>query len=570
MTSATEPLSDGSILGRLQLELTSVRRWTSVLRMLNDASKASDAQDLGRVISGIVALRLKQKVPLSTLPLRTGLASAKWRDLKAYRALLPLPIALHLCWRATDSDLAATNLRYAYEEFLDSEQVHSPTELVSRQEKFDHDELVYFLSEVCVPVVMDMSQRIQTSRAVEDLRSQVCAALRDLDPGNESEYQAEIVSIVHSHSLAEGQTVVDSSRVHVDTNALRAWAARTLAADLQRYTALVEVGVGVADSLESILRSIQSTGNAVKYLEVPESEADSLLIELMIALRRQFLLDPQHGLDSYLSRRVRHHSMTGYVRGPVEEARLITSRNTKNGRYAPNDFWIDRLSIEGARRAEVARCFEQFAEDFDAVVLGLKTGLFHVRSTDHPKGLFDIGMSAPMIHVARSAIQVDPALETFCSVCFSLFWAGLDASLKEAQRHLRQDTKREVVGAFQRLRASLKRVLDRARYDEASIAIQDSSEKVQRAIDQMAEWFVRREVQQTRQFYSMSSEPFAPQPRSCGLRGHRMFGRRPLRLTTPARGTGTPSARPPSVNRSWRCAPRPAPRRRGRSACPPR
>jgi hypothetical protein len=29
------------------------------------------------------------------------------------------------------------------------------------------------------------------------------------------------------------------------------------------------------------------------------------------------LLDPQHGLDSYLSRRVRHHSMGGYLRGPL-------------------------------------------------------------------------------------------------------------------------------------------------------------------------------------------------------------------------------------------------------------
>jgi hypothetical protein len=499
-----EPLSASTTLARLQWELPSARRWSSVLQLLNDTSRANDLQDFGRVINGIVDLRLRRDVPLSALPLRAGLATARWRELKPHRASLSLPIALHLCWRATDSDLAATNLRYAYEEFLDSEQAASPTELVARQDKFDHAELVYFLREVCVPVVMDMSQRIQTSRAVEDLRSQVCAALRELDPANDSDYQSEIVSIVHSHSLAEGQTVVDSSRVHVDTTALLAWAARTLAGDLQRYTALVEAGVGVAESLESILRAVQSAAHAVNYLEVPDSEADFLLIELMMALRRQFLLDPQHGLDSYLSRRVRHHSMTGYVRGPVEEAKLITSRNTKNGRYAPNDFWLDKLSLDGVKRATVARFFEQFAEDFDAIVLGLKTGLFHVRSNDHPKGLFDIVTSAPMIHVARSAIQAEPTLETFCSVCFSLFWASLDPSLKEAQRHLRQETKREVVGAFQRLRASLKRELDRSRYDEASIAIQDSAEKVQRAIDQMAEWFVRREVQQTRQFYAMS------------------------------------------------------------------
>jgi hypothetical protein len=80
----------------------------------------------------------------------------------------------------------------------------------------------------------------------------------------------------------------------------------------------------------------------------------------------------------------------------------------------------------------------------------------------------------------------------------------LDSSLKEAQRHLRQEAKREVVGAFQRLRSSFKRELERPQYDEVSIAIQSASERVQREIDKMADWFVRREVQQTRQFYAMS------------------------------------------------------------------
>jgi hypothetical protein len=288
--AAFSPLSNGSLFGRLRSELNTPRRWSTVLNELNDISRAIDIGELGKVIQGVVDLRLRQQIPLSVLPLKAGLSTTRWRLLKPYREALSLPIALHLCWRATDSDLAATNLRYAYEEFHDSRQLVSPVELASRQAHFDHDELVYFLREVCVPVVMDMSPRIKTSKDVEQLRSQVCAVLRQIDPVNESVYESEIVSIVHSHSLAEGQNVVDSSRVHVDTSAIRAWAARTIASDLQRYAALVEAGIGVAEGLESILRAIQSPTHALSYLEVPDSEADTLLIELMIALRRQFLL----------------------------------------------------------------------------------------------------------------------------------------------------------------------------------------------------------------------------------------------------------------------------------------
>lgn len=480
-------------------------RWVTVLGILTELQDAISNGEIGKVVPQIAHLYLNNIVPLSVLPLRSGIGVAKWPQLKRYRDQLALPIALHLCWKKTDSDLAASNLRISFEEFLDAHSIKSPSEIVNQRDKFNTNELVYFLNNVCVVNVMDMSRRISSSREAEIERQNVCSVLCELDSGNRTNYEAEIVGIVHLLSLQEGRKVVDSSRVHVDTEALRAWVSRELEPSFRRYTALVQAGVGMAENFDEIMRKIRASSTPQQYMEIPENEADNLLVEMMIDILDRFLFDPRHGLDSYLSRRVRHHSMTGYLRGPVEEEKLITSRNTKTTSYAENTYWIGMLGIHtSSEKISIAHCFKTFAEEFDRTVLNLKNELFHVKSDGHPKGLFKISFGAPMVHLARSAVQTDMSLDGFCNVCFSLFWGSLDVSLQDAQRYLRGNTKRDLSSAFQRLKTSLRKaVVDRERYEDASVKIGKAAANVQGGIDKMAEWFVRREIQQTDVQYSI-------------------------------------------------------------------
>lgn len=513
----------GSSLPALSGAESSHPRWVEILRELARLREFIECGDMLNSLQCVSDLHLLRRVPLSLLPLREWLSPMRWRQLKRFRSYLALPIALHLCWRATDSDLAVTNLRFSYDEFLDEHNVGSPVELASVREKFAKHELVYFMRNICIPGVIDMSRRLKSSRDVELERRNICATLRDLDPANQHLHDAEIVLISHALSLEEGKTIVDSSRVHVDTQAVKSWAVRELESTFRRYCALVEAGVGVAENLDVLLRNARQLP---QLLDVPESEADTLLIDMLMSMRDKFLLDPQHGLDSYLSRRVRHHSMTGYLRGPVEEAKLITSRNSETGRYVENWHWLSKLQRNGDNgRAAVLRSLEQFAEEFDGVVLRLKTELFHVVSKEHAKGIFGIPVSAPMIHLVRSAVQVDMVLESFCQICFSVFWSSLDGSLKMAQQQLQVQTKRDLSGALHRLRASLRKsVTDKEAYDEVSLEIGRAAESVQREIDRMSEWFVRREAQFSTNLYSFdkaldiaiasalaSHRPFDPQ-----------------------------------------------------------
>jgi hypothetical protein len=168
------------------------------------------------------------------------------------------------------------------------------------------------------------------------------------------------------------------------------------------------------------------------------------------------------------------------------------------------------------------RHFDQFADEIDRTITTLKNDLFRVVSEEHPKGLFDIPFTPSAVHLARSVIQSDLTLESFCQVCFSLFWGSLEPSLQLARRQLQVDTKNTLSNAFHRLRASLKKTLvDPRRYAELSAAMGQASERVLRETDKIADWFMRREIQASALNYSLE-KVFEIAIRSA-LESHRPF-----------------------------------------------
>lgn len=497
-------LTDSTALSNVPKSVTN--RWRTVFSGLTALQAEVYQNNTPEVVRLISDLYLNKEFPLAVIPVAGAVGHLKWKQLRSSHRELSLSITLHLYWRATNSEEAATNVRFAYDSFLESQSITSATHLLERAHEFDRQQLIYFLQHVCVPSVMDMNCYIESSKGAEAERRRICSVLCDVDPGHRTSYEEEIVGLVHAESLEEGIRIVDSSRVHVDTNAIKAWAKREWEAQFGRYRALVDAGVGLAEKIDVVLREVAKTANAPSiYLQTPESEADQILIELMIAMRDKFLLDPQHGLDSYLSRRVRHHSMGGYLRGPLEEAKLITFKHATTKHYLENVYWLERIpNIIPREHERLNRSFEQFADEVDRLIATLKNDLFRVRGEDHPKGLFDIPVTSAAVHLARSAVQSDLSLDGFCNICFSLCWGSLDSSLQLARRQLRIDTKNALSGAFHRLRASLKKTLaDPMRYAELSAAMGHASEHVLRETDKMADWFMRRELSASPLIYSL-------------------------------------------------------------------
>jgi hypothetical protein len=268
----------------------------------------------------------------------------------------------------------------------------------------------------------------------------------------------------------------------------------------------VKAGVGVADNYDALLRGVLKPDELNKaYFEVPQSEADDILFQMVSRLADRFINDSDFGLDSYLSKRVRHESLTSYLRNPLERQGLITQRDSKTGTYEANARWGSGSQSDSTEiNIIIDECLREFSEKFDKILVLLRTDDFHIRSKEKPNGLFEFKLNAPMLHILRTVVQQRLEVDDFARTCLTIFWVLLNPSLERARDYLRIDTKTKIATLFEELRAKIYPLVWRsAAAAELSAAIGDTSAAVQAEIDNVAEWFVRQEVSQGRHRYTL-------------------------------------------------------------------
>jgi tetratricopeptide (TPR) repeat protein len=461
--------------------------------------------ELDEAIVHIASEVASREVTRSILPVEEALSDRPWSALGQHPDKLALALCLEVYWRRSNDDLRATHLRFAFEDYMAATGQPRPSLLPTPQDATS-PQLIYFLRFVCLPAVMDQAGILLSSRELSDERIAICEKLVHLDPPNAAIYNDEILEIRRALLIQDGMQIVDSSRIHVDTSAISRWAERRYSESFARYEALVKAGIGVADDLDELLRTVHRSPEKTDQFTIPDNEADALLLEMVIALADQFLNDPEHGLHFYLGKRIRHGTITGHLRGPLEISHLTTQRASEHGNYLPNTHWLDQLSFSSeADRERADNAFRQFAARYDDLTIGLKDRFLHVRSKEHPEGIFSITVPALAFNVVRSTLQTSLSFSNFLLVCYSFFWVLLTPSLSQARHLLEQESKSSAVGLFDDLQERLRTAaIQDANYLALSTAIRETSVSVQKQFDAMADWFRRTEAQQASHLFTLT------------------------------------------------------------------
>ncbi len=427
------------------------------------------------------------------LPIRQIVGEKSWPELSSLSADISLPIVVDLYWRDQQNSDAATLRRFAFEEYMASTGIRLPSELDPKDRIREH---IYFLRNVCVPQVMDMYSEFETSRALSEERRNICAVLRVLDAEHSSDYDVEIFEITSQHEVEDGLQLVNMSRVHADTDAISEWAVSELTEDFQRYIDLraiePEVDLDLTGYVVRLLsKSAGRTGSDAFAL--PDSEAETLLARMVLGLADRFQFDPNHGLDSYLSRRVRHGSIVNFLRGPVEKSGLITEKDATSRRYKANDTWIPKLTdLSPADQIFTSAQFEEFSRRFDAIGSDLKDVYLHVRNSDHRQGMIMLPITASTMTVLKRHLEDDPTFDGFLRGSYAVFWAQLEHSFAGVREYLVTEVKSRVADAFDRLKAAIGgRVSSSESYASLMTTIASTSTEVQNQVDVIAAWFSR-------------------------------------------------------------------------------
>lgn len=427
------------------------------------------------------------------LPIERALGRLRWPDFKPHTESLAAGIALEALWRSTDEDSVATMLRYAFTYQLKRADIDRPSALLDAEERVDRARLLYYLRGICVPAIMDMSPVFKTSKAVLEERQSVCAALILIDPDRKDDYSLEIYELTNTLAVAEGLRIVDSSRIHVGTDAITRWARRRIEPDFARYFDLVRAGVGTDGDFDEIIREVFANIGTRQLYFTPDDEADAILTDMLRLLGEEFLTNSDYGLDYFLSKRVRHQSFIGMIRGPLEFANIITAKDTEFSAYKPNTEWVPRFEHLGSSVTDDLQTrLQSFAVAFDAKLIHLKDRRLQIKSPEAPDGLFDIIITNQMLIVVRSVTQTGLGFDDFLRMVFQLFWNALEPSLAAAREAVGTVLKSELSDLFDVLRADIHTLVgDGPEFSELSTKIGEVSAEVQRSLDSASTWFTR-------------------------------------------------------------------------------
>lgn len=401
---------------------------------------------------------------------------------------LSTPIILDLHSRNFDNDYDLVR-SYAYEDFLIAHNVDRPSQLAPRVNDFDKVQLVYYLRYICIPTVMQVSSAFQGTRELEEERLAVASLLIKLDPDQTKLYETEIREITRRQLIQRGLRHVEQSKIFVDLVAIRRWADNNIKEAFNRYQGLIKAGIGgdgaFVDALQDLLTGAPLPG---EFLALPTNEASDLLIQIIVVLFRECLSNPQHGLDCYLSMRIRHGTLSGQLRSPLEFEKLITQREAGSQRYTTNTYWADRLSYVGVdERDNILKHLSSFSRRYDDFIERTTSELIRIRSADKPKGLLNVSVPSLRFRLFASHIKPDTTFELFLDACVQLFWQCVDDLLSAVRDIIDVDLKPEVNRLFWTLMSDIEGL--GTTIPDLNRAVRTAQTGAQQALDRVKDWF---------------------------------------------------------------------------------
>jgi len=453
--------------------------------------------DRQKLISLIASEVARSDGYADAMPISGSIGGFSWSDFDAVSNPLAASIALHGLWVSNEKDETASLLRFAVGRALKKLRISLPSELVDSASEFNSRELIYFLRFVCTSNVLDVARILKSSAAVMNERQAVCASLRILDPDNSDIYADEVADISNQLALDEGQWLVDRTRLHVDNEAFSRWAGRELAESFDRYRDLTSIDEVPAQNFDDLINEIVQLSSVQNEPILTQDESDAVLYMLLQRAANEFLNNPTFGLDFYLSKRIRHQSFVGLIRGPLEAANLITTKKQEAGEYQRNDYWMDQFDrADESARLELESALKRFSAKFDETLASAKEVRFHVRSPEKPDGLVFLELPPQILAITRSIIRQDTNVTELSTTLLALFWAALEKSLSNVRRFITEDLKTKIVNSFEELRGIARRSLEPDRsFRDFDRALGECSTDVQRKLDEAASWFVRTDVQ---------------------------------------------------------------------------
>lgn len=386
----------------------------------------------------------------------------------------------------------------ACEDFLLIKNLEKPSDInFKRLEKeIDKNLIVYYLKNITVENVIDSFPVFNNTGEVENERIAICRILSEHDNNNSQKYQEEIKKITQKQIIKRGLEEVEKSKIYVDAEGIKTSLYKTNKESYQRYIALLKANIDDSKSgFFQLEENLDYEGQLIDLM-IPTDEKTQLLYRMVFDTRDSFVSSNEYGLDGYLSVGIRHGTLSGQLRAPLEQEFLITQKDSESGKYILADIWKNKYMDSQIRL--LVNGFDKFGKTIDDIILKLRTEWIQIRTEKNERdGLFNFIITVEELDELKSKVDVSTSYDEFMDMVFELLWKKTDTSLLNIRRMIREDLKVKFDDAFSEFLIFLDRQKNELDVVDIKSRIAKAQTTIQYELTKVSNWFKRNDASET-------------------------------------------------------------------------
>jgi len=291
-----------------------------------------------------------------------------------------------------------------------------------------------FIANTCTRTFLERLYLLMSSiKDVIRTRIEICEWMGSNSEENEN-LKEEISSLKREYANLDTRSDLDSTRIHVDEESLREWFWETQKAAVNRLIQTV-LAEGKGSGNFSLLRFLSTKDKHQNHDDVKiESQLGSehLLLTIFSATLTAFASDKSFGLDAYLSRRIRHGTLSGSIMTPL--SRIVKRIEELRIQELPED--IDPSQDIGALTVQWRKAFAVHLDDARKNVIQLQQNSERGLISADWRTAHNIAHVDAAISRIRSRIIESKGVYDIFPDLYALCWDCIEPDLAQLRRYL--------------------------------------------------------------------------------------------------------------------------------------
>ncbi|MCC0809016.1 hypothetical protein FPV16_22910 [Methylobacterium sp. W2] len=439
----------------------------------------------------IVAAHLRDGESYASLPIEQVI-EALLHTSSDFKSTLPYAILLDIGVDHVDNKY--TRYRsYAVEDVWEGLGYDSPSSASHSLCSQNREGGIYYLHRICTSDILSDSDRFQSVRELEEERIKVCQSLADIDPSNAGVYLSEIKALTRWLVIYDGLRSIEQSKIYVDVDGLKSHLTASVGPEFDRMMVLRREKAASGE-MEDILQS-----EIIKYrdddlygdmkLTFAQENPSKILHYLIVNIWAEYASNSHYGLDVYLSTRIRHGTLKGHLRSPLEENNLICQKGAVA--YKDQPHWIERAAELGITQDDwVQDALKSFSQRIDDDIFLLNSEKLRLRSTTSGQGWFNFQPNTTDLMAFEVFLDRNPVdFGEFLNITFDILNRKLELLLLRVQAELQTNYRQNWSGYLRTLRDSAAQAHSAVLRSEFEAAVANAQVAVDLSFERVATWF---------------------------------------------------------------------------------